>query len=90
MNRGLLLLAAVALLGGGGCATLKGGATGDYEQGAASAPQFAKDGEVCAKLAQADQKEFGVGGEMDFTHATYNRMFDACMRASGYRRKQEP
>jgi hypothetical protein len=90
MNRGLLLLAAVALLGGGACAALKGGATGDYEQGAAPAPQFAKDSEVCAQLAQADQKEFGIGGEIDLTHATYNRMFDACMRASGYRRKQEP
>src|SRR5271166_1617062 len=51
MNRSLLLLAAVALLGGGACAALKGGATGDYEQGAAPAPQFAKDSEVCAKLA---------------------------------------
>ena len=86
----LLLLAAAALLGGGGCATLKGGATGDYDQGAAPAPQFAKDGEICAKQAEADQKQFGMGGENDPTHTTYNRMFDACMRASGYRRNPEP
>jgi hypothetical protein len=31
-----------------------------------------------------------MGGEHDPTHATYNRMFDACMRASGYLRKQAP
>jgi hypothetical protein len=90
MNTQLLLLVMAALLGAVGCATLKGGAAGDYERGNASASQFAKDGETCAKQAEADQKQFGVGGEHDPTHSTYNRMFDACMRASGYTRKQEP
>jgi len=90
MNTQLMLLVGAALLGTVACATLKGGAAGDYERGSASAPQFAKDGETCAKQAEADQKQFGIGGDMDPTHSTYNRMFDACMRASGYRRKQEP
>jgi hypothetical protein len=90
MNTQLLLLAVAALLGAVGCATLKGGAAGDYERGEASAAQFTKDGETCAKQAEADQKQFGMGGEHDPTHATYNRMFDACMRASGYLRKQAP
>jgi len=90
MNTQLLLLAVAVLLGAFGCATLKGGAAGDYERGNASPSQFTKDGETCAKQAEADQKQFGMGGEHDPTHATYNRMFDACMRASGYTRKQEP
>jgi hypothetical protein len=90
MNTQLLLLAVSALLGVEGCATLKGGASGDYDRGQASASQFAKDGEICAKQAEADQKRFGMGGEYDLTQSTYNRMFDACMRASGYQRKQEP
>jgi len=90
MNPYPLLLAAATLLVGVGCASFKAGAAEDYDAGPAPAPQFTKDGEVCAKLAEADQKEFGAGGTMDPTHATYNRMFDACMRASGYRRKQEP
>lgn len=84
------LLAAVTLLAGVGCATFKAVAADDYDRGRTPAPQFAKDGELCAKFAEADQKEFGVGGEFDPTHATYNRMFDACMRASGYQRKPEP
>ena len=84
------LLAAATLFVGVGCATFKAGAADDYDRGQVPAPKFAKDGEVCAKLAEADQKEFGMGGDIDPTHATYNRMFDACMRASGYRRKPEP
>ena len=90
MNTQTILLVATALLGTAACATLKGGAAGDYERGNASASQFAKDGEICAKQAEADQKQFGIGGDIDLTHSTYNRMFDACMRASGYQRKQEP
>jgi hypothetical protein len=90
MNTQLLLLAMAALLGAVGCATLKGGAAGDYERGNVSTSQFTKDGDTCAKQAEADQKQFGMGGENDPTHSTYNRMFDACMRASGYPRKQAP
>ncbi len=90
MNPYPLLPAAAALLVGAGCAAFQAAATEDYDRGQASAAQFAKDGEVCAKQAEADQKQFGMGGEMDPTHATYNRMFDACMRASGYRRKPGP
>jgi len=90
MNTRRLLLATAVLLGTAGCATLKGGAAGNYENANASASQLAKDDEICAKQAEADQKQFGMGGENDLTHATYNRSFDACMRASGYRRKQEP
>ena len=84
------LLAAATLFVGVGCATFKAAAAEDYDRGKAPEHQFAKDGEICAKRAEADQKEFGLGGEYDPTHATYNRMFDACMRASGYRRKPEP
>ena len=84
------LLAAATIFVAVGCATFKAGATQDYDRGRTPAPQFAKDGEVCEKLADADQKQFGVGGEFDPTHSTYNRMFDACMRASGYQRKPEP
>ena len=51
-------------------------------------PQFVKDNEACARQAELDQRKFG-GGELDSTHATYNRMYDACMRASGYQRKQK-
>jgi hypothetical protein len=90
MNPYWLLPAVAALLVDVGCAAFQAGATEDYERGQVSAAQFAKDGEVCAKQAEADQKQFGMGGDMDPTNATYNRMFDACMRASGYRRKQGP
>ncbi|HEV3239644.1 MAG TPA: hypothetical protein VG429_04520 [Casimicrobiaceae bacterium] len=90
MNRCLLMLAASMLLAIVGCATFKAATAEDYDRGDAQQTQFAKDAEVCAKLADADQRKFGVGGELDPTHATFNRMFDACMRASGYRRKPAP
>lgn len=87
MNTSLLMLAAPALLAVVSCAAFKAGAAEDYDRGQAPQPQFLNDAKVCANLAEADQKKFGMGGEMDPTHATYNRMFDACMRASGYQHK---
>jgi len=90
MNSCALLLVGATLLVGAGCAAFKAGTGADYDRGQAPSSQFTKDSEVCVKMAEADQKQFGLGGEIDPTHATYNRMFDACMRASGYRRKEEP
>jgi hypothetical protein len=73
-----------------GCASFAIRTADDYDRGQASQPKFVKDSEVCAKQAEADQSKFGIGGDIDPTHATYNRMYDACMRASGHRRKPEP
>lgn len=88
MKTPMLCLAATALLLGTGCATFRANSTADYDRGQTPASQFSKDGEICAKMAETDQNRFGAGGEIDPTHATFNRMFDACMRASGYQRKQ--
>ena len=82
------MLALSALLFVLGCARFAARAADDYEQGPAPRPQFVRDNEACARQAEADQRRFG-GGELDSTHATYNRMYDACMRASGYQRKQK-
>jgi hypothetical protein len=90
MNVYRWLLAIAMLLVGVGCSVFKAGGGEDYERGQVPAPQFVKDSEICATQAEADQKQFGIGGEHDPTHATYNRMFDACMRASGYRRRLDP
>ena len=89
MNVRLPMLAAPALLFVIGCATFAARTADDYDQGQAPRPQFVKDNEACARQAEADQRRFGIGGEMDPTHATFNRMYDACMRASGYQRKQK-
>jgi len=88
VNARLPMLAVAALLVVIGCATYAARTAEDYEQGPAPRPQFVKDNEACARQAEVDQRKFGIGGDMDPTHATYNRMYDACMRASGYRRKQ--
>ena len=72
-----------------GCATYAARTADDYDQGQAPRPQFVKDNEACARQAELDQRKFGIGGDMDPTHATFNRMYDACMRASGYQRKQK-
>ena len=83
------MFAAPALLLVIGCAQYAARTAEDYDQGQAPRPQFVKDNEACARQAQVDQRKFGIGGEMDPTHATFNRMYDACMRASGYQRKQK-
>ena len=83
------VVAVPALLFVIGCATYAARTVDDYDQGQAPRPQFVKDNEACARQAEVDQRKFGIGGEMDPTHATFNRMYDACMRASGYQRKQK-
>ena len=88
MNARLPMLAVPALLVVIGCARFAARTADDYEQGPAPRPQFVKDNEACARQAELDQRKFG-GGELDPTHATFNRMYDACMRASGYQRKQK-
>ncbi len=89
MNVRLPTLVAAALLVAIGCATYAARTADDYDQGQAPRPQFVKDNEACARQAEVDQRKFGIGGEMDPTHATFNRMYDACMRASGYQRRQK-
>jgi len=85
----LHVLAAPALILAIGCTTFAARTAADYERGQTSDPQFVKDSEACTKQSESDQKRLGFGGEHDPTHATFNRMYDACMRASGYRRKPE-
>lgn len=64
-----------------GCASVRTSA--DYEPGAADKAKFQRDSAVCERQAEADQKNIGLGA-MDVTQNTFNRMYDACMRASGY------
>ena len=84
MNRSLLMLGMAAALAVVSCSTFS---AADYDRGQTPPQQFANDAQVCSKLAESDQKRYGMGGDIDPTQATYNRMFDACMRASGYRKK---
>ena len=72
-----------------GCKTFDQRSAADYERGQAPQPKFVSDNEACARQSEVDQAKFGVGGDMDLTHATFNRMYDQCMRASGYKRKPD-
>ena len=73
-------------------ATACGGITprtaSDYERGSAAEAKFQKDAEACEKQATAHQKEFG-GGQFDPSRGPYNRMYDMCMRSSGYQLKAQ-
>jgi hypothetical protein len=82
-------LAAPMLIVAIGCTAFTPRSAADYERGQAPEQRFVKDSEVCTKQSEIDQRKLGFGGELDPTHATFNRMYDACMRASGYRRKPE-
>jgi hypothetical protein len=54
-----------------------------YDPGQTPRAQFLREAGNCDKQAEADQKLLGYG-PYDPSQSTYNRMFDACMRASGY------
>jgi len=68
------------------CASAAERTADDYDPGKTPRAQFLKEASLCEKQAEADQKQLGLG-PYDPSHGTYNRMFDACMRASGYLRK---
>jgi len=54
-----------------------------YDPGQTPRAQFLREAANCDKQAETDQKQLGYG-PYDPSQSTYNRMFDACMRASGY------
>jgi hypothetical protein len=85
----LSILVLPALLVAIGCTAFTPRTAADYEPGQTPHPQFTRDNEACARQSEADQNRFGMGGDLDPTHSTFNRMYDACMRASGYKRKQD-
>jgi hypothetical protein len=82
------LLCMMLALATAGCATSRQYTADGYDPGTKPQAQFVKEASLCDKQAEADQKNIGLG-PMDYTYSTYNRMFDACMRASGSVRKPE-
>ena len=75
--------AALAMMG---CASTEVRTVDDYDPGSTPQGQFEKGAALCDKQAETDEKNMGTG-PLDPSHSTYNRMFDACMRASGWTRK---
>ncbi len=84
MPRRPLIIAAVLLAAA--CASTGARSIDDYDPGKTPRAQFLKEASLCEKQAETDQKQLGHG-PYDPSQGTYNRMFDACMRASGYVRK---
>lgn len=81
-NRSLPPIFASALFAAG-CGSAELRTVDDYEPGSTPQAQFVKGAALCDKQAESDEKSLGRG-PYDPTHSTYNRMFDACMRASGF------
>jgi hypothetical protein len=71
-----------------GCGSTDVRTADDYDPGGTPQAQFQKGASLCDKQAEADEKIMGRGA-LDPAHSTYNRMFDACMRASGWTRRPE-
>jgi hypothetical protein len=82
-NRSLPSIFASALFAAAGCSSTELRTVDDYDPGSTPQPQFVKGAALCDKQAESDEKNMGRG-PLDPTHSTYNRMFDACMRASGF------
>jgi hypothetical protein len=81
----LLPVAALAALAAA-CAANELRTADQYDPGSTPRAQFLREAANCEKQAELDQKNLGLG-PYDPAQQTYNRMFDACMRASGYARK---
>ena len=80
------LQAIAAALALAGCASYGALTAADYDPGSTAHSQFLDNAHMCEQQAEADHKKFGMG-PLDPTYATFNRMYDACMRSSGYTRK---
>jgi len=89
MKLGSTVLSVSALVLALGCTAFVQRSAADYERGEVSPTRFTQDSAACAKQSDADQLRYGMGADLDLTHSTFNRMYDACMRASGYTRKPE-
>ena len=70
------------------CSTMTQRTAADYERGGATETKLLNDAAVCAKEAEAHQKEFGYG-PYDLMRGPYNRLYDACMRSHGYQLKPQ-
>jgi hypothetical protein len=86
VNRNLPPILAWAVFATTGCASTELRTADDYDAGTTPQDELVKFARLCDKQAEADEKVMGRG-PLDPTHSTYNRMFDACMRASGFVRK---
>lgn len=84
MKLGLQAIAAAVALAA--CAATPALTAEDYDPGSTPRARFLDNAHMCEQQAEADHKRFGMG-PMDPTHGTFNRMYDACMRSSGYVRK---
>jgi hypothetical protein len=84
-QRTLLALGAVVAVAA--CSSMRAYSADDYDRGAATSERYYRDSRACDKQAEAHGNEHGFG-PYDPTNGAYNRMFDACMRSSGYTRKK--
>jgi hypothetical protein len=82
-----LLLALVTAIVTTACTSMKPLTGDDFDRGGATSEKYYKDSRACDKQAEAHGKEHGYG-PYDPTAGAYNRMYDACMRSSGYTRKK--
>jgi hypothetical protein len=83
-RQAIVAIAAVAIAG---CASMAAHTASDFDRGSAAAEKLSKDADSCAKQAEAHTKQYGYG-PYDPTHGAYNYMYDSCMQANGYERKQ--
>lgn len=87
MRTGQFLVITIAIAAAG-CVSMTQRTAADYDRGTASEVKLTNDAAVCAKEAEAHQKEFGYG-PYDLLRGPYNRLYDACMRSHGYQLKPQ-
>jgi hypothetical protein len=73
-----------------GCASFSNLDSSAFEKGNTLEKQFITDSAQCEMEGEKSRTMGGMGGLAGIAsyHETFNRVYDACMRAKGYARKQ--
>ena len=84
--RGLFLIGLLVL---GGCSSFSEETSDAFAPGTASPEQFSRDSAACEMSAGGRQSMDGMGGMAGIAqyYASYNKVYDPCMRAKGYQHK---
>ena len=80
--------AALLALALAGCGSFTYRTTEQYDPGGASAELYQREGAQCEMAAYQSRSSQGFGGLAGAANMvdSFNTVFDACMRAKGYRR----
>lgn len=88
--KNLILMSFVSITVLSGCASFSNLDSSAFQKGNIPDKQFIADSAQCEMEGEKSRNTSGMGGLAGITsyYETFNRVYDACMRAKSYTRKQ--